>query len=161
MRPLHQPTNSVAGCEWVGFPAWKPPRSLSSWDFTRARNVSWLFAVFLFTLESVVMMDNVESFEAIFTTDADLDAGKTRRATPQEVVDYLNANPRNAVVITDIEEESDECVATTPQYIIRGASESLDNFYFGSMPAEDPNDSSGGDLTAEQALFHAANALCS
>lgn len=106
------------------------------------------------------MFKYIDNYTVTFTTDADLDVGETRTATPQEVINYLNADPRHAIVLHDIEEESGECVATTPQYIIRGAGEQLGDFYFGAMPAEDPNDAEGIDLTAEEALFQATDALC-
>ncbi len=95
-----------------------------------------------------------------FTDDSSLSADNPVWRTPDEVVVFLNASPRNAVVITDLVEASGECVATTPQYVLRGASERPDNFYFGSVPAEDPNDANGGDLTAKAALNGALDGLC-
>ena len=37
-------------------------------------------------------------------------------------------------------------------YVLRGASEALDNFYYGHMPAEDQNDADGGDVDALEAV---------
>ncbi len=102
----------------------------------------------------------VETIRTRFATDANLDAGEERDATPAEVVAYLNASPRHAVVVSNLTEASGECEAQTPQYLLRGANDGLQSFWFGPMPAEDPGDASGGDLDAEAALTAALDALC-
>lgn len=81
--------------------------------------------------------------KACFTDDSNMgDPTKFQDTTPADLVTYLNANPRNAVVV-DLD---DRQVA-----IFRGASEDLDNFYYQDLPLEDP-DANGGDLTAQQAV---------
>lgn len=62
-----------------------------------------------------------------------------------EMEAYLNASPRNALVIGGAKKV----------YVLRGASEQPNNFYYGLWPAEDPNDAEGGDLTASQAIAEA------
>lgn len=62
-----------------------------------------------------------------------------------EVVAYLNADPRNAVVLNN---------QLAQMAVWRGASEQLNNFYWQDLPLEDP-DSNGGDLTAEEAIEQA------
>ena len=59
-----------------------------------------------------------------------------------DVVAYLESDPSNAVFV----------LGPRPQYIVRGASGGLNNFYYGDLPAIDPNNAEGGDLMAEEAL---------
>lgn len=71
-----------------------------------------------------------------------------------DLIAYLNESPRHAIVITGLAEESSQCAV----YVLRGAGEDLNNFYWGSYPVEDPAD--GGDLTAEEAVDLALDLLC-
>ncbi len=105
--------------------------------------------------------NHITSITATLSTDTDPSTGTRIETTPKAIIDYLNENPRHAITIHDLNEESGECTAHNPQYILRGASEELNNYYYGPVPAEDPNDASGGDLTAEEALKEALDALCS
>lgn len=63
--------------------------------------------------------------------------------TLDQAVDYLEENPRHALVIVGSAGEV---------YVLRGAGDDLCNFYYGYYPAEDPNDANGGDLTAREAV---------
>ena len=107
------------------------------------------------------MLTFVNHITCSFTNDIELGDFPQIPVPVADVVNYLNASPRNAIVITDLDEASGECVAGSPVYVLRGAGEDLNNFYFGPFPAEDPGDANGGDLTAEQALAEALDALCS
>lgn len=106
-------------------------------------------------------LEFVSRVKCTLTDDQQLSAADPAWHTPEEVVAYLDASARHAVVIVDLDEVSGECVAQAPQYVLRGASEQLDNFYFGAYPAEDPNDADGGQLTAAEALAAALDGLCS
>lgn len=67
--------------------------------------------------------------------------------TAEQAALFLNLSPRNAVVITSVEPH---------QFILCGASEEPTNYFYGDMPAEDPNDANGGfDMTALQAIEEA------
>lgn len=91
-------------------------------------------------------------FDATLTTDADLTGARTT-VTANEVVAYLNADPRHAVVLHESKDDFYGRTVFSPElYVLRGAGEDLQNFYWGEMPAEDPNDAEGGDLTADNAL---------
>lgn len=68
--------------------------------------------------------------------------------TESAAADYLNADPQNSIVIYAIDGRD----LQRPLFIIRGASEALDNFYYGEHPPEDPGDVDGGDLTAADVL---------
>jgi len=59
----------------------------------------------------------------------------------EEIVRWLKSDPSHAVVFPD-----------RMRFILRGASEALENFYWGDLPSEDPNDAEGGDLTAEEVV---------
>lgn len=85
---------------------------------------------------------------ATFTDHEILSDGELKTVTVAEAEQYLNDDPAHAVIIHG----TDRAVFTPELYVLRGASEDLDNFYWGLMPAEDPNDAEGGDLTAAQAL---------
>lgn len=83
--------------------------------------------------------------------------GKSAWRTAAEVEVYLNADPRHAVLLFGGKDEIFGTLKYEPAlYILRGASEGLDNFYWGTLPAEDPNDAEGGDLAADQAIGQAA-----
>jgi hypothetical protein len=83
-----------------------------------------------------------------------------------EMEAYLSASPRNALVFKanpvvpaywSAEKRAKAAkVKTKKVYIVRGASEELNNFYFGLWPTEDPNDAEGGNLSAIQAIFEAS-----
>lgn len=107
------------------------------------------------------MLEFIESVTAVKTNDSVLSAENPASYTAEELVVYLNEDPRHALVVTDLAEVSGECVVTGPVYVLRGAGEGLGDFYFGSYPAEDPNDAEGGDLTADAALAQALDLLCS
>lgn len=79
------------------------------------------------------------------TDDSVLEATPCGNFSKEELVEYLEKSPRHAVVLH----------GSTPQYILRGAGEWLDNFYWGEYPAEDPNDANGGGLRAKEALADA------
>ncbi len=92
-------------------------------------------------------------FRVSKTNDSDLAAEPVVEATPTEVVAYLNESPRHAVVLVGSECKVFGKVTFEPAlFVLRGASEKLDNFYYGHMPAEDPNDSDGGDIDALEAV---------
>ena len=96
-------------------------------------------------------LDNIISITAALTTDSEL-CGDEKEFKPQELIDYLNESPRHALAITGFEEESDECEIKNAVYVLCGASDQPDNYYYGLLPAEDPNDAEGGDLTAKEAI---------
>ena len=79
-------------------------------------------------------------------TDSELTLEPVIKRRAREVVTYLEADPRHAIVIQG---------KARQVYVLRGASEELNNFFYGDMPAEDPNDADGGDLTARQAVTEA------
>jgi len=92
-------------------------------------------------------------FRVSKTNDSDLAAEPVVEATPAEVVAYLNESPRHAVVLVGSEDEVfGKVTFEQALYVLRGASEALDNFYYGHMPAEDPNDADGGDVDALEAV---------
>lgn len=92
-------------------------------------------------------------FRVSKTNDTDLATEPVVEATPAEVVAYLNDDPRNAVVLVGSRDAFfGEKTFEPSLYVIRGASEGLDNFYYGHMPAEDPNDADGGDVDALEAV---------
>lgn len=97
---------------------------------------------------------------AIKTNDYDLSDQNPQTYRLDELIIYLNENPRHAIVITDLDEAPPQHTVTTPVYVLRGAGEDLNNFYWGSYPAEDPDDIDGGDLTAEEAVGLALDLLC-
>lgn len=94
--------------------------------------------------------------DAAFTTDQNLDENQNRATRPwREVEAYLNENPRHAVVLHAGKDDYFDLISYDPPlYVLRGASEELNNFYYGTMPAEDPNDAEGGTYTAEEALAY-------
>lgn len=95
-------------------------------------------------------------FDVALTDDSNLDGAADRAVRPwREVEAYLNSDPRHAVVLHSGYDDYFELTPFDPPiYVLRGAGEDLNNFYWGDMPAEDPNDAEGGDLTAEQALAY-------
>jgi hypothetical protein len=94
-----------------------------------------------------------DQFLIVQTNDSELDGTGPRQLLGTDtVVAYLEANPRHAVVLHEFHNDDSVFTYDPPVYILRGASETLNNFYYGDMPAEDPNDANGGDLTAEEAL---------
>ena len=95
-------------------------------------------------------------FKVVFTNDSELQDGEPQTKTVQEVVDYLQENPRHAVILHGSHDEHfGDTVYDDRFYVLRGAGEGLDEFWYGVMPCEDPEDDDGGDLTAAQALSHA------
>lgn len=71
----------------------------------------------------------------------------------REVQYFLEEEPGNAVIIHGGRDSFFGGIDYDPPiYILRGAGEDLSNFYYGEMPAENPNDADGGDLTAEEAI---------
>jgi hypothetical protein len=83
---------------------------------------------------------------AILTNDSDMGnpGSNVREYSLLELENYLNANPRNAVVVSH---RSGQQVA-----VFRGAGEDLNNFFIQSLPLEDPGDADGGDWSAKVAL---------
>ncbi len=88
---------------------------------------------------------------------------KPVKLTPTEAVDYLNADPRMALVITSVTVG----VRVHPLIpnghhiaVFRGAAETSDNFFYQELPLSNP-DADGGDLDAETAIAYALDALCS
>jgi hypothetical protein len=80
------------------------------------------------------------------TDHSALKPGPAERRSRREVVEYLEQDPSHAVVIH----------VRRPIYVLRGASERLDNFYYGEWAESmDPNDANGGDLTAREAVNEA------
>ncbi len=75
------------------------------------------------------------------------------KLTPQETVDFLNADPGNAVVITGREVAGREVVFTDDKFVVvwRGAGQDLQNFYYEKYPLDDRL-GMGGDLDAAAAL---------
>jgi hypothetical protein len=75
-------------------------------------------------------------------------------------VKYLEESPANALVITDADaKDVDSTAKRTAQYVLCGASGGSDNYFYGSMPSDDPNDARGGDITARVAVNEAVEAL--
>ena len=106
---------------------------------------------------------NIYNLRVCLTNHDDLNDSPRIQAykSPGEVIAYLNEKEENAVVIVDAD-TSLANQAEMPrhfQYIIRGASGELDNFYYGEYPAEDPGDANGGDLTADEAIYEAVMSL--
>lgn len=92
-------------------------------------------------------------FRVSKTNDSDLATESVVEATPAEVVSYLNDDPRHAVVLVGSTDELfGEKTFEPSLYVLRGASEALNNFYYGHMPADDPNDADGGDVDALEAV---------
>lgn len=72
-----------------------------------------------------------------------------------EVVEYLEEDPRHAVFLFGGRDRHfGEIHFQNPLFILRGAGEGLVDFFYGELPAEDPNDAEGP-YTAEQALGYA------
>lgn len=97
---------------------------------------------------------------ARLTTDDALDVGPIRELTADQAESYLNSGQRNALVLMSARDDTTGILPVFEPniYVVRGASGKLDNFYYGDMPAEDPNDAEGGDLTAIQAIAYATGA---
>lgn len=92
--------------------------------------------------------------KAVFTNDLDMDKilgdnPKFTNKTNVEIVEYLEEDPRHAVVLAGVSGEP-----TDVAQIWRGAGGDLNNFYYsqGDMSEMNPHDSLGGDLTAQGAL---------
>jgi hypothetical protein len=79
---------------------------------------------------------------ATLTTDGILE-GTRGEYSLRQIANHLNESPQNSAVIH----------LTKDWYILRGAGGGLDNFYYGEMPAENPNDAEGGSLTAGLAIL--------
>jgi hypothetical protein len=95
-------------------------------------------------------------FRVSLTNDQDLATTNLSEQTPAEIERYLNADERNAVVLVGSRDRVFGNVTYEPPvYVLRGAGGTLDNFYYGPMPAEDPGDANGGDLDAATALCDA------
>jgi hypothetical protein len=87
------------------------------------------------------------------TNDSTLAVEPAKWLPIMDAADYLNANPRHALVIDGAETDVTGFGTLEPaMYVLRGASEKLDNFYFGRIDNESPNDSEGGDLVAIDAI---------
>ncbi len=67
------------------------------------------------------------------------------------IVAHLNAAPDNAAIIGN---EFD-----VEYGIVRGGSGADNNFFYGLMPLEDPNDMEGGELTAAEAVSAAMSEM--
>ncbi len=103
-------------------------------------------------------LSTLASVRCSFTNHEILGEEPQQDHSVEEVETFLNADPANAVVVTGFTEaEEDSVTSIDPMYVIRGASEALDNFYIGAIPAEDPNDADGGSWTAAEALAHVVN----
>lgn len=106
---------------------------------------------------------NIYSLRVCLTNHDELATMPQSYRSPGDVIAYLNEKPENAVVIID----ADTSVADAAhrprhfQYIIRGASGELNNFYYGAYDEDsmDPNDANGGDLDAQGAISQAVNDL--
>lgn len=89
------------------------------------------------------------------THDKDLEQGEIHTMSAVQAAAYLDADPAHAIVMLGAQDNYFGNVPFEPNvYVIRGASERTDNYYFGDMPAEDPNDAEGGDLSAVDAIAY-------
>lgn len=88
------------------------------------------------------------------TNDTDMGAPKNDpvEMTRDQVVSYLNQDPRHAVIVI-VCGPSDDQVA-----VFRGASDQPNNFYVQVLPLEEP-DADGGDWTASEALDEALDTV--
>lgn len=108
-------------------------------------------------------LDLIESITAHKTDHHDM--GNYEKMPPAHKMSIPEAlvhleHPHNALVITDLEEASGECKALTPVAVWCGAGEARDNYYYQSLPLEDPGDANGGDLDAGEAIAQALDQLC-
>lgn len=106
------------------------------------------------------MLDNVYSITASLTDDYDLKPEPKQEHTPAEVIAYLQANPRHAVVIHDLDEESGECEARQVVYISRDAAD--EGYYVCLFIPEDAEFDGGDDnwlASADDALAALSTAL--
>lgn len=72
--------------------------------------------------------------------------------TCDEVIAYLEESPRHAIVLYEMYDDWFETTKLDPPvYVIRGASEQSDDYYYGNCPAEDPTDGTP-ETSAEQAI---------
>src|SRR5262245_3676475 len=101
-------------------------------------------------------LDTTQSVRCSLTDDQVLSGLDQQDRDVQKILDYLNQDPRNAIVVTGFTEDN-EYVAIEPTYVLRGASECDDNFYTGPFPAVDPGDANGGDWFADEALARVIN----
>lgn len=113
-------------------------------------------------------LSHVATITAYRTSLAQMNADQHRYAkpvklTPTEAVNYLNADPRTAIVITGVT-VGGRAHPLLPNghhvAVFRGAAETLDNFFYQETPLSHP-DADGGDLDAETAIAYALDALCS
>ncbi len=95
-----------------------------------------------------------------FTNHSALASYPQTFVTVDSAVKYLEESPANALVITDADaKDVDSTAKRTAQYVLCGASGGFDNYFYGSMPSDDPNDACGGDITARVAVNEAVEAL--
>jgi hypothetical protein len=104
-------------------------------------------------------LDSVNSVRCSLSNDQALSDTPQRDWPVQTVIDYLDADPRHAIVITAFEDDGEDIKVEPPTYVLRGASERDDNFYIGPFPADDPGNADGGSWTADEALAYALNGL--
>lgn len=102
----------------------------------------------------------------LFTDDWKANAAKTRDDilafgeeplgwyTADELITYLEENPRHAVVIFAATDNLQDITFEPPVYVLRGASEKPDDYYRGEYPPEDSNDGTPA-TSAETALSEA------
>ncbi len=76
----------------------------------------------------------------------DFGTGHRKFLTREDAVEYLEEDPRHAIVIFGT---SAGVKFDPPVYVLRGASEQLDNFFYGEYPAEDPGDASDAESASE------------
>lgn len=100
-------------------------------------------------------MSNIISLTVQFVLDDDMIPVSAGQVSVQKVIEYLEESPRHGVIITDFEEESDECVINRPVFILCGAGESLDDYFYGEAPYDDPDKVVEYDLSARMALHRA------
>lgn len=74
--------------------------------------------------------------------DPEFGKGPVQSLHPVQIVAWLAGSPRNAVVIQ----------GEVPTFVICGAGEGPDDYYYGEMPCEDPDSVADADLTAELAV---------
>lgn len=98
---------------------------------------------------------DIYALRVCLTNDEKLESYPQVYRTPGQVVEYLHQDPRHAVVIVDADTSVNNGEARGPVYVLCGAGETSDNYYYGWHPAEDPNEADGGNLTAEQAVLQA------
>lgn len=92
------------------------------------------------------------ALRAIFTRDdADM-SGEAHWVGQYDVYDYLNADPRHAVVLVGVHDSKGERELSPQRFIIRGAGEGPHDFFWGLGVYEEPDDACGVDLAVFEAV---------